>query len=65
MTKFSIPDMSCGHCKSAIEKAVKNVDDHAQVEVDLTTRKVTIKSKAEVDALVKAIKAEGYEAHPV
>ncbi|MBV1897656.1 MAG: cation transporter, partial [Rhodobacteraceae bacterium] len=29
MTKFSVPQMSCGHCKSSIEKAVASVDADA------------------------------------
>tara|TARA_R110002074_G_scaffold118673_1_gene251386 strand:+ start:478 stop:675 length:198 start_codon:yes stop_codon:yes gene_type:complete len=65
MTKFSVPEMSCGHCKSTIEKAVAKVDSDAQIAVDLTTREVTIESQAETDVLVAAMKAEGYEAHPV
>ncbi|KAE9625885.1 heavy-metal-associated domain-containing protein [Parasedimentitalea maritima] len=26
ITTFSVPDMSCGHCKSAIEKAIGQAD---------------------------------------
>lgn len=62
MTKFSVPEMSCGHCKAAIEKAVAAVDDAATVQVDLTQREVTIDSSAGIDALLAAMKSEGFEA---
>lgn len=65
MPKFSVPDMSCGHCKTSIEKAVASVDADALVAVDLTTREVTVQSDAAVEALIAAMKSEGYVAHPV
>ena len=64
MRKFSVPDMSCGHCKAAVEKAVAGVDDKARVVVDLENR--TVETDASVDdaVLIAALKAEGYDAHP-
>lgn len=63
MTKFSVPQMSCGHCKSSIEKAVASVDADAIVEVDLANRKVSVRSDANTEMLIEAMKAAGYEAH--
>jgi copper chaperone len=65
MTKFSVPEMSCGHCKASIEKAVALVDASASVFVDLATREVTVESQAETKALIAAMKSEGYEAIPL
>lgn len=62
MTKFSISKMSCGHCKSAIEQAVKKVDESAQLDFDMTNREVTVTSDAEISALIASINAGGYEA---
>ena len=42
MTKFNVPDMSCGHCKRAVEDAIASVDAGATVRVDLETRKVEV-----------------------
>ena len=36
MLKLSVPKMSCGHCASTIEKAVKSVDPGAKIAVDLS-----------------------------
>ena len=42
--KFHVPDMSCGHCTAAIEKALKTIDPDARVDTDLTSKTVTIAS---------------------
>ncbi|RMD95416.1 MAG: copper chaperone [Alphaproteobacteria bacterium] len=60
--KFSIPDMSCGHCKAAIEKAVTSVDPSAQVKVDLEAHTAEVVSSTGAEALMAALKAAGYEA---
>ena len=61
MTKLNVPEMSCGHCKAAIEKAVAGIDANASVSVDLENRTVSIVSAAADAALIDALKAEGYE----
>jgi len=62
MTKLNVPDMSCGHCKATVEKAVAGVDAGASVDVDLGDRTVSIDSSAPAAALIDALKASGYEA---
>lgn len=37
---FSVPDMSCGHCKAAIETAVAGAGGRAHV--DLPQKRVTV-----------------------
>ncbi len=64
MRRFSVPEMSCGHCKAAIEKAVSRADSAARVAVDLEKRTVEIDSTLDDAALLAAIRAEGYEAVP-
>lgn len=64
MTRLNIPDMTCGHCKAAVEKAVASVDATAKVAVDLDARTVDIDSSADLAALLAALKAEGYAATP-
>ncbi|WP_199032140.1 heavy-metal-associated domain-containing protein, partial [Ralstonia sp. ASV6] len=38
MTTFSVEGMSCGHCVSAVTRAVQQVDAAASVQVDLSTQ---------------------------
>jgi copper chaperone len=62
MTTLNIPDMSCGHCKSAIEKAVATVDSSAQLDFDMENRRVRVLSTNSLDHILAALKSEGYEA---
>jgi len=60
--KFNVPEMSCGHCTSAIEKAIKAADANAEVECDLTARSVAVQSTLDEGAVSAAISNAGYEA---
>ncbi len=62
MTKLNIPDMSCGHCKAAIEKAVTAMDASARLTFDMDARTVDVESGASLDRILAALKAEGYDA---
>lgn len=62
MIKLSVPDMTCGHCKATVEKAVAGVDPTAKVAVDLAAHSVEITSGVDTPTLISALKAEGYEA---
>ena len=63
-TVYSVPDMSCGHCVAAIEKAVRSLDDAARVNCDLTAKTVNVESAVSPDALMAKLAAEGYPATP-
>ena len=60
--KFHVPDMSCGHCTAAIRKSIKTADPAAQVETDLETRIVSVKTSSQPDAILQSIKSAGYDA---
>jgi copper chaperone len=60
MTKLKVPEMSCGHCKAAVEKAVAGIDATAGVDVDLANRTVSIQSTVTDAALIAALKEGGY-----
>ena len=61
MTRFTVPEMSCGHCTAAIEKAIHDVDSAAKVECNLDDHTVSITSDTPVTALQSAIQEAGYE----
>ncbi len=54
MIKLNVPDMTCGHCVSTVEKAIKGVDAKASVKTDLASKTVTVESAAAAAALSKA-----------
>ena len=61
--EFKIPSMSCGHCVGAVTKAVKAVDPQAEVTVDLATKKVTVQTSGERQAVAASLTEAGYPAH--
>jgi copper chaperone len=61
MISFQIDDMTCGHCVSAITKALSAVDAAAKVQFDLATHRVDIEAvEAHAGQLRDAIQAAGY-----
>ena len=59
---YSVPDVSCGHCRAAITAEVSHVAGVESVEVDLAAKTVTVTGEAlEAAALVTAIDEAGYE----
>ena len=65
MLELHIPDMSCGHCKKAIQSAVQAVDQSAAVEFDMDSRRVKVKSSADSAVLIDALAEAGYSATAV
>lgn len=66
MPGYQVKDMTCGHCASAITKAVRAVDAGAKVEVDLAAHLVHVDpTEADADDLREAIQEAGYTAVPV
>ena len=60
---FSVPEVSCGHCKSAIEAALAPVEGVSRAEVDITSKQVEVDFDDRVVdrvAVVRAIEASGY-----
>lgn len=60
--KFSVPDMSCGHCTAAIEKAIRAADPAATVHTDLGERRVEVGSTLDTEALIAVLDRAGYPA---
>jgi copper chaperone len=61
---LSVPDISCGHCKSSIEGAVNPLDGVSKAEVSIDSRNVDIEydpSKIELTSIIDAISDQGYE----
>ena len=60
MHEFKLPDMSCGHCRAAVTEAVKEVDEHAAVNVDLAQKTVTVESALSREQLAGVLSEAGY-----
>lgn len=59
---YSVPDISCGHCRTAITREVAAIAGVESVEVDLDAKTVVV-SGGSLDeaAIVAAIDEAGYE----
>ncbi|MEY4362403.1 MAG: Copper chaperone CopZ [Actinomycetota bacterium] len=61
---FSVPGMTCGHCKEAVTTELSKISGVTDVEVDLDTKSVSVTSTSDVawSDLVAAVDEAGFEA---
>ena len=60
---YTVPAMTCDHCKKAVSAELGSVAGVAEVEVDLKTKLVTVSGDGLDDALLRAaVEEAGYEA---
>ncbi|HET9506616.1 MAG TPA: heavy-metal-associated domain-containing protein [Gaiellaceae bacterium] len=60
---YTVPGLSCGHCKAAVTEEVTEVDGVEGVDVDLETKLVVVRGEGVSDEDVRAaIREAGYEA---
>lgn len=62
---LSAPDISCGHCVGAIQRAVGGMDGVSHVEADAGTKKVQVTydpQRVSLDRIKDTMAAEGYPA---
>lgn len=62
MIDLNVKDMTCGHCVSAVTRAVKSVDPAADVRVDLAGKHVHVESRTAAHEFIAALAEAGYEA---
>ena len=48
-TNFSVPEISCGHCKETIESTVSNIESVVSVAVDIEQKSVAVKSTTDLN----------------
>ena len=58
--KFTVPDMTCGHCVATVTKAVKALDANAHVNADLGSKTVSVETTAAASAVSRALDDAGY-----
>ena len=58
---FHVPDISCDHCKRAIEEALGELPEVTSAVVTVDRRDVEVDGDASDDAVIAAIGQAGYE----
>ncbi|GGR07364.1 CopZ family metallochaperone [Deinococcus ruber] len=61
-TELDISGMTCGHCVTAVTKALKSVPGVQDAQVDLKSGKAVVAGQADPSALISAVVEEGYTA---
>lgn len=62
MIRFSVEGMRCGGCAGAVKDAIRSVDPHAKIEIDIGAKEISLASAAEAGRLRQAIAEAGYQA---
>ncbi|WP_435105675.1 CopZ family metallochaperone [Arhodomonas sp. AD133] len=63
MINLTVTGMTCGHCEKAVEEALGELPGVERVvKVSRADEEVVVEGDPDVDALIAAIKEEGYEA---
>lgn len=58
---FHVEGMTCEHCEKAVVRAVRQLDNNAQVVADRLKNKVDVESTASAQDISQAIVEEGYK----
>ncbi|RZJ09591.1 MAG: copper chaperone [Rubrivivax sp.] len=64
MHRFSLPDMSCGHCVAAITEALQSADAAARIDIDLASKTADVDSTLPRERLAAALAEAGYPPAP-
>ena len=46
---FTVPEISCGHCKETIESTINSLENVETVNVDIDQKSVEVKSSSDLD----------------
>ncbi|AZS19343.1 MULTISPECIES: heavy-metal-associated domain-containing protein [unclassified Caulobacter] len=64
MLRYTIENMTCGHCVATVTKAVQGVDANAIVRADVAGRSLEIDTGATSEIVSAAVAAAGYRVTP-
>ena len=48
-SKFTVPEISCGHCKETLESIINSLDNVETVNVDIDQKSVEVNSSSNLD----------------
>lgn len=66
MVEIKVTGMTCGHCESAVDKALSALPGVTRVvKVSRQEERVVVEGNPDVQALIEAIEEEGYTAEPL
>ena len=63
--QFKVPEMTCGHCKMRIEKAMNGSGEVSELNIDLQSKTVSLESELPVEGLIRLFDEAGYDAEKI
>ncbi|MDR5794217.1 heavy-metal-associated domain-containing protein [Caballeronia sp. LZ008] len=63
--KFYVKEIACGGCAQTVRRAIAQVDDVAQVNVDVASKTVEVESTVSEQMIKDALESAGYSATEV
>lgn len=64
MQRFTLPDMSCGHCVATITEALKAADAEVLVDINREARTAAVHSTLPRETLAAVLTEAGYPPAP-
>lgn len=61
MLELTIPAMTCNHCVVTLTKAIREIDNKAELEFNLEEHQLTVETTQSAKAIKEAIENSGYE----
>jgi copper ion binding protein len=61
-TTLKVTGMTCGHCVAAVTKALEAIPGVEKADVSLEKAQAVVSGEADPQAMIDAVKEEGYEA---
>ncbi len=65
MLQLSVPDMACGACRAAVEKALVPLVAPSSLVIDMGTRQVRCDGPVDSDQIIAALARIGFPARPL
>lgn len=64
MPEFHIPDIHCDACIRSMTNAVRDLDQHATLQANLTSKLVRVETTAGTGAVADALRDAGFTVEP-
>lgn len=61
MYELTVEGMTCGGCAASVKRALQTLDANADVNVDLTSKKVKVETAAGLGEVKSAVEDAGYD----
>lgn len=61
-TQLKVSGMTCAHCVGAVKKALEHVPGVESAQVSLDEQQAIVSGDADTEALIAAVKEEGFHA---